>query len=652
MPDTPSRAICLFGTEEEVPPPRLLRAGQLTVELDGGNLRYIRFGGAEVLRAISFIVRDKDWGTYNPVISALSVDEGPDRFVVTFSAVASDADQRFDYVARIEGTAAGTLTFAGKGASPAGFLTNRTGFVVLHPIDGISGAPVEITHTDGRLVASVFPDHIDPVQPMSDLRQLSHRTPDGLTIDTLMEGDTYEMEDQRNWTDASYKTYVRPLALPWPYRLSPGEMVDQAVRVTIRGSAATAGPRAGAPVLKPGAPIATVPPLGLGLRPEDAAATLAHAAALRQLGAAYVLVHHDPRAGHDATTLQAQLDAARALGAAPWLEAIITAADTDAALAEVADLGRLAAVMGRPFSTVLVSPAPDLKCTLPGSIWPPAPDAARLYAATRAAFVGARIGGGMFSYFTELNRKRPPPGALDLVSFTTSPMVHAGDDRSVMETHEAHGAIIRSVAAIAGGTPWAVGPSAIGVRDNPYGVSAKMNPGNIRQAMNWNDPRQRGLFGAVWNLGYFADFAIGGAAAIALGAPVGPFGTVSAPTDFDQPWFKGQGELYPVFHVLRGLARLRDRPLLRLPLSPAQRLAGCAAVATAGTELWVGNMSPGPVTVRLPPGGTGITRRIALLDEANFVKASADPVFMDRLHDAGSEISLSGHAILRVVDSV
>ena len=37
-----------------------------------------------------------------------------------------------------------------------------------------------------------------------------------------MEGDTFEMEDQRNWTDASYKTYVRPLALPWPYTLAGG----------------------------------------------------------------------------------------------------------------------------------------------------------------------------------------------------------------------------------------------------------------------------------------------------------------------------------------------------------------------------------------------------------------------------------------------
>ena len=41
-----------------------------------------------------------------------------------------------------------------------------------------------------------------------------------------MEGDTFEMEDQRNWSDASYKTYVRPLALPWPYVLPAGKAAD------------------------------------------------------------------------------------------------------------------------------------------------------------------------------------------------------------------------------------------------------------------------------------------------------------------------------------------------------------------------------------------------------------------------------------------
>ena len=35
-----------------------------------------------------------------------------------------------------------------------------------------------------------------------------------------MEGDSWETEDHRNWTDASFKTYSRPLALPYPYKVA------------------------------------------------------------------------------------------------------------------------------------------------------------------------------------------------------------------------------------------------------------------------------------------------------------------------------------------------------------------------------------------------------------------------------------------------
>ena len=80
MTQEPSRSIRLFGTDEAVAPPRLLSAGPLTAELEAGNLRYIRWHGIEVMRAISFIVRDRDWGTYNPEISDLEVAEAPGRF--------------------------------------------------------------------------------------------------------------------------------------------------------------------------------------------------------------------------------------------------------------------------------------------------------------------------------------------------------------------------------------------------------------------------------------------------------------------------------------------------------------------------------------------------------------------------------------------
>ena len=67
------------------------------------------------------------------------------------------------------------------------------------------------------------------------------------------------------------------------------------------------------------------------------------------------------------------------------------------------------------------------------------------------------------------------------------------------------------------------------MRDNPYGEAPMENPGNIRQAMNRIDPRQRGLFAAAWALGYFAHMARGGAAAVTLGGGVGEFGLVHAP---------------------------------------------------------------------------------------------------------------------------
>ena len=61
-----SRAIKLCGTEQPDVIGRVLTAGPLSVELDNGNLRYLRVAGVEVLRALAFLVRDENWGTYVP----------------------------------------------------------------------------------------------------------------------------------------------------------------------------------------------------------------------------------------------------------------------------------------------------------------------------------------------------------------------------------------------------------------------------------------------------------------------------------------------------------------------------------------------------------------------------------------------------------
>src|SRR5262245_33513561 len=284
----PSLPIALFGTDEPLTAPKILRAGALTAELEAGNLRHIRFDGIEIIRAISFIVRNKDWGTYNPHISDLRITETHERFEISYDAVTKDDSQELRYRATIIGTPR-TIMFRGEANAVTDFLTNRTGFVILHPIAGVAGRAVEIEHTDGQIVQGRFPELIDPVQPMMNLRSLTHEAALALKVTCRMEGDTFEMEDQRNWTDASYKTYVRPLALPWPYTLAAGTRLEQTVSLSVEGPALAKPSSSRTVSFMLGKPCGPLAAIGLGLDPDDIAGTRSVASTVAQIGARQII---------------------------------------------------------------------------------------------------------------------------------------------------------------------------------------------------------------------------------------------------------------------------------------------------------------------------------------------------------------------------
>src|SRR3954465_11274885 len=108
-PARASRAIKLCGTEQPDGVVRVLSAGPLSVELDNGNLRYLRVGGVEVLRGLAFLVRDENWGTCVPTLSDLVVEQHPDSFSVSYRASCERTGQALGYVARIEGRSDGSL---------------------------------------------------------------------------------------------------------------------------------------------------------------------------------------------------------------------------------------------------------------------------------------------------------------------------------------------------------------------------------------------------------------------------------------------------------------------------------------------------------------------------------------------------------------
>jgi D-apionolactonase len=644
MPTQISDSIRLYGTDESVEAPRILQAGPLSAELDAGNLRYIRYHGREMIRAISFIVRDKNWGTYAPQISQLEVQEMPGSFRVSYEAV---IEGEFRYSAVIIGEADGSLSFSGTGNAISDFLTNRTGFVILHPIDGVAGAACTVEHVDGRIEEMRFPLLIDPVQPMRDLRAITHEFSPGLKVTCRMEGDTFEMEDQRNWTDASYKTYVRPLALPWPYTIAKGAAIDQRVTLSVSGSVPNIESKERRSSLVMGKPISgsSMPPLGIGLHPKDAGTIKENVAVIKEAAPAHIVCHYDPRLGHSHKDLKRMAEASKEIGAELWLEFVIPSVENFEE--DIREAGRGAAELGNPFSTVMVSPAPDLKCTLPGSPWPPCPPLEACYQAARKAFPGARIGGGMFSFFTELNRKKPPLDLLDLVTFTTVAIFHAGDDRSAMEGLESLPYLAKTVQSFIHDKPYHVGPSAIGLRMNPYGEAPMPNPRNIRQAMNGMDPRQRGLFGAAWSVGFVARFVKGGASALTLGGGTGEFGIAYAKQDYAQPWFDENGGIYPVYHAIKGLAKLRGQPLLDLEISTPDELQAIATRRDGSVELWVTNLTDQTKSVELTPKLTG---NVSILSATEFERAAKDLSLMDSLEQpfAEEDLILSPYAVARL----
>lgn len=645
-----SSAIALFGTDQEIPPRRTLRAGPLSVEFDNGALRYVRFGGIEVLRAIAFLVRDENWGTFSPIIENLQIEEA-DGFSVSYRATCSDAKRTLVYDASITGRADGSLSFDAVAEPKTDVLTNRTGFIVLHPVEGVSGRPVKVLHVDGREETSTFPEAIDPRCPFKDIRALSHEIGPGTWVTCTMEGDAYEMEDQRNWSDASYKTYVRPLTKPWPYTLPKGEKIRQFVRLSISGArpTTTAGGAAGPVSLTIGAATGRFPEIGLGVPADEAPHALEKAELTKRLGIQSLICEIDLRKGHGRTELARYRDLAALTGAAVTLE-IITKGTLDPD-GELASLAREAAEAGLRPDAISVFPAQDMVSVQPDAPWPDMPTFEETYAAARRAFPGVRLGGGMAVYFTEMNRKRPPSASLDFVTHTTCPNVHAADDQSVMETNEALPYQILTTRSFMGDKPYRIGPSQLGCRENPYGKTTTPNEDNSRLCLSAIDPRQRGLFNAAWMLAYAAACARGGLEAVAFGAPTGPMGHIHRALDHRQPYFDEQPEatVYPGFHVIAGLARLAGEPLLQTDVSQRGKIEVIASFENGHPILWLANLTDAPVEVRLPQQFQHGTR-MTVLDARSFTELTARPDYLDSSgRDVRSDtIALDAYAVARL----
>lgn len=454
-----------FGTNEDLPATTSFRAGPWTGVYEAGKLRYLRLGNCEVLRMIYPAIRDQYWRTAPALILSEKIQVEAQSFSIEYTAhyQLESVDFQAHYV--FEGDVEGRLSVAMQGEAFGDFQRNRIGLCVLHPIDTCAGKPLSIIHPDGSREASIFPSLINPHQPFIGVQGMEWSPAPGLQVQLFFEGDIFETEDQRNWTDSSYKTYSTPLSIPYPVQVQKGNRMLQKLILQAQSKA------------------------GNNTEPEQLEIkVLEQTYAFPKLGTDWNqdITPQTPALPLDFLNLLLKLDQPN------WTEKL--AAATQTAKQHNKKLGLSAALSSTADFTPLIQELQPLAdqiqqlCIL--SATDPVPAAALMeaaYAALKAHFPQIPLGFGTDGYFTQLNRHRPQTTAFDFLQFSPNPQVHAFDTRTIIENLSAQRDVVRTAQSFAPGKAIHVAPITLRARHNP-------NPADAI------DPRQHSLLTAAWTL--------------------------------------------------------------------------------------------------------------------------------------------------------
>jgi D-apionolactonase len=523
-------SLLCHGSADSLPEPLQLKAGGFSMFYLDGALRYISRGNEEVVRMIFPAVRDQNWGTVVPEYIREEIRHDKEGFNISLACQYRLKDIDFTAWYRITGLPEGKIVFQMKGRANSNFLKNRIGLCVLHPLKETVGKECRVIHPDGNSSSARFPFHVSPHQPVKNISALQWDLVNGSKACLEFKGDIFEMEDHRNWTDASFKTYSTPLELPFPVMVMVGESMEQEVSLTVEN---VTGPEtADGPVVDAGndpssmpasidyqSPGSALPKIGLSANQKENL-TGKSLSIIGKLNIDHYRL--DIRLYTDGWERQLRDKAKEIDELNVPLELVLhTSPGYENELKVLAQIVKDHAF---PISHIILFQKGYN--TTPNNL---------VKAARKIPGIpgqGIRFGGGTDAYFAELNRERPDPSLLDFVSFSINPQVHAFDILSLTETLEAQQWVVRSAKEYFGQLPVFVSPVTLKPRFNPNATSKDQDAVGD-QSRGTNDPRQKSLFGAAWTLGSIkalssVEIASGALPDIAAEATAGFIHTASA----------------------------------------------------------------------------------------------------------------------------
>ncbi len=594
-----------------------LRAGPLTLsfEPETAFLRHIRLGDHEVLRAVYAAVRDHDWATVRPKISLRQREIGEKSFTLAFDALCQKGAVDYRWSGTVTGDANGTIRFTFSGESHSDFQRNRIGICILHPIAECSGKAVTVQHTDGTSEQGAFPKEISPHQPFFDIQSLGYEIVNtGITAKIDVEGDVFEMEDQRNWSDASFKTYCTPQARPKPHAVKKGDRVGQSMTLSLGGKVRPILPvNVGRPPQLSIAttPVFPLPPIGLCAASHQRPLSAREIGRLKALRLAHLRVDLKLSDASYPTVLERVADEAAQIGAGLHL-ALGFGADVEAQATAL--LAHLQRIQPRVLQWIVLheSQNPVGEATVQrarGVLQSYAPNV--LFAA------------GTRDFFTEINRDRPPAGAASSVCYSNNPQVHAFDELTMIENLAGQSFNVETARTFTA-RPVVVSPITLRIRGNANAAAEKPGlaelPGDV-------DTRQMSLFGAGWTMGSIARLATTGFVhSLTYFETTGWRGVMETESGSLLPaaFPSERGMVFPLYHVFADIAEFGNCQVYPTHSTHPLLADGLTLRDASGRRrVLVANFTRDEQLLKIKSGSG--TARVRYLDETNALEAMRNP---------------------------
>lgn len=578
---------------------QIVRAGPLVAVLTGAEISRVRVGRTPLVDRVRVVVRDQRWNVIPSEVRVVERHVGDDSFVVHLEVRNASGPIEFAWRGEIVGGPDSTLRYGFTGRVERPCECTRLGLAIIHPVASHAARRFRTIGTDGVEREQVFPLAVGP-QVIRDgalrglcppYQSLAVDLDGGAVLELAFEGDEFEMEDERNWTEYGFKSYSGPFARGWPLYLDPETPVEQSVSISYMGTQANDGNEDAGVRLNP---LVTrrVPEIGFGVASHHDALSIRERNLLASLRPAYVLSDlHPARAGW-----QEELSSAVQTGRA--LDCPVAAALhlTSEWRSELDALAAAHTTKDTPLAMVsLFSQIDDDEDDSYNSGTPP--EIAQYgVAALRAKIGGLPIAVGSDRCLAEVIRTPPSIGSADAISFSASPSGHADEDWAILTNLSALGDAVRTLHAYLPDVPVIVSPITLQIRSG----GGPRPPGGQGSLPTQVDVRQMSLLGAGWTLGSLAQLCTADAWRATYYETTGWRGVIECDRGSPNPAFPSRpGDVFPMYYVFRDVADLRiHRPIGVQPRGPVCALAFERA---DGCSVLLANLSPTRRRVSIGP---------------------------------------------------